>query len=146
MRPRKSPGRPYYIFYQYDPTMDENNKPINEKDKYEDNLIGLLTRKGSIFVRDFEPNRVLMFKKNSKMDFGYWFLMTGVSLWSTAHTLAEDDMDRKSYWLFTPEAGKVYCIMPIILRNTAVSKDEYFLNKESCEKLLRQAWGSGRDI
>ena len=140
MRPRKSPGRPsYYIFYQYDPTMDENNKPINEKDKYKDNLIGLLTRKGSIFVRDFEPNRVLMFKKNSKMDFAYW---AGFSFF----TLAEDEMDRKSYWLFTPEAGKVYCIMPIILRNTAVSKDEYFLNKESCEKLLRQAWVSGRDI
>ena len=64
VRERKSIGRPYYIFYQYDPTMDENNKPINEKDKYKDNLIGLLTRKGSVFVRDFEPNRVLMFKKN----------------------------------------------------------------------------------
>ncbi len=128
----------YYIYYQYNPTMDENNKPINEKDKYEDNLIGLLTN-GSILVRDFEPNKPLMFKRNLKMNFWYWVYF-GIP------TLMQDSVNRKSYWLFTPDAGKVYCVAPVLFVSPSESKDKFFLNKESCEKLLRQVWGDGKDI
>lgn len=90
-------------YYQYEPKLDAQNKLIVEKDAYINNLMGKLSN-GIKFYKDF--------------DIGKSLLIVAGGGWSA-----------KTYIVFTPEAGKIYCI------NGIYGIINGFINKKQCEKL-----------
>lgn len=91
-------------YYQYEPKLDTQNKLIIEKDGYIDNVMGKLSN-GVKFYKDFDTDKSLL-------------IIAGGGGW-TAQT----------YVVFTPQAGKIYCI------NGIYGIINGFIDKEKCEKL-----------
>lgn len=94
---------PFKYYYQYEPKLNAKNKLVIEKSAYINNLMGKLSN-GANFYKDFDTGKSL--------------LITAGGGWST-----------KTYIVFTPQAGKIYCI------NGKSGTIQGFVNQEQCEKL-----------
>ena len=90
-------------YYQYEPKLDATNKLIIEKQAYINNVIGKLSN-GLKIYKDFDTGKPLLIVAG-----GGWYA--------------------KTYIVFTPQAGKIYCI------NGKMGIINGFFNKEQCETL-----------
>lgn len=134
---------PTSVFYKYNPSLDQNGTPTGESMKYgKDNLIA--TFPGSYTVMDFEANKPLLLIGTQKFPTKFKVLAWFVPLmWPFAiyYTFFEPEYgDVGLYWLFTPEAGKTYCMQPLVIGGSSwsnITKDQYFLNQQECENLVK---------
>ena len=75
-------GLSFYMYYQYEPKLNAKNRLIVEKDIFQQNIAGYFSN-GSHFYMDFNTDKPLL-------------LIAG--------------RESLSYIVFTPKAGKIYCI------------------------------------
>ena len=105
----------YELYYQYNPTISVNIKgqsePLIDKNAYERNVVGKFSNE-SKFFKDFDAGKALL-------------------LLSTLET--------HSYIVFTPKAGRIYCVKgSIILGLNKARPNLEFIGKDECETLYKK--------
>ena len=105
----------YELYYQYNPKISPNIKGQNEafidKNIYKYNIFGKLANKSKFFM-DFEVGKPLLLLSK---------------------------LETHSYVVFTPQAGRIYCVQgSIILGLNNARPNLEFISKDQCERLYKE--------
>ena len=105
----------YEAFYQYEPQIEPNIKgqiePVISQSAYIGNIFGKFSN-ASKFYKDFEAGKPLLL-------------------------LAE--LETNSYIVFTPSAGRIYCVQGAIILGLHKARPNLkLINKAQCERIYRE--------
>ena len=105
----------YVVFYQYEPIIEPNikgqNEPIMEAKSYQGNIFGKFIN-ASKFYKDFDANKLLI-------------------LFS--------ELETNSYLIFTPKAGKIYCVQGTIILGLHKARPNLnLIDKASCKRIYEE--------
>lgn len=120
-------GISYFVIYQYNPQIKDR---VTKADlpKSKESIVGTLSNY-SLFVENFEAGKPISFALVVKPNF--WS-------WAAAPVGQDYGGNLISYYIFTPQAGKIYCFAPYT--GVFAGKNEHFFDQQKCETFIKKKW------